>query len=156
MFQMWPKSIYDARTYAQVERNACPVMFDITRKSQTMEPRCRPRGKGGMHHCTFKATARREGSLREDWNELLADPLNRAIAVKWDRVLNSLLPARIGQLSSRLLATSSKLKLVDTLANKSVYVPTEMERAMKQIRCDVVMAGGVQTKKVVVVAAFVT
>jgi hypothetical protein len=62
-----------------------------------------PAGRGGLHWCTFKATCRREGELREDFNELLADPLNRRIAVEWDRVLNQLLPDHVDTLLSRIV-----------------------------------------------------
>ena len=60
--------------------------------AQTFKVRCSPQGQGGLHWGTFKATCRREGEWRESFNELLADPLNRAIAVKWDEMLNSFLP----------------------------------------------------------------
>ena len=60
-------------------------------------------GRGGLHWCTFKATCRREGEWREDFNELLADPLNRRIAVEWDRVLNQLLPDHVDTLLSRIV-----------------------------------------------------
>ncbi|CAJ1399357.1 unnamed protein product [Effrenium voratum] len=58
----------------------------------SFEQRCRPQGQGGLHWGTFKATCRREGEWRENFNEMLADPLNRAIAVEWDGVLNRFLP----------------------------------------------------------------
>ena len=65
--------------------------------AQTMRPTCRPKGQGSMHNGTFKATARREGEWREDSNELLSDPLNRAIAVEWDGTLGRSLPSWIDE-----------------------------------------------------------
>lgn len=56
--------------------------------ARTMDTRCQGRGAGGVHHATFKATCRRDGEWREDFNELLADPLNRRIAIEWDSCLN--------------------------------------------------------------------
>lgn len=61
-------------------------------------------GQGGVHHGTFKATCRREGEWREDFNELLADPLNRRIAIEWDRVLNQLLPDHVDTLLKRVVS----------------------------------------------------
>ena len=67
--------------------------------------RClRPEGQGGVHHGTFKATCRREGEWHEDFNELLADPLNRRIAIEWDRVLNQLLPDHVDTLLRRIVS----------------------------------------------------
>lgn len=60
-------------------------------------------GAGGLHWGTFKATCRRQGEWREDFNELLADPLNRRIAVEWDRVLNQLLPDHVDNLLRRIV-----------------------------------------------------
>ena len=44
--------------------------------TESMEPKCRPKGQGGLNHGTFKATCRRQGEWKEDWSELLANPLN--------------------------------------------------------------------------------
>lgn len=70
--------------------------------AQTMAPKCRPGGQGGMHHATFKATARRKGEWREDWNEMLADPLNRAIVVEWDETLNRRLPGHVDEILGQI------------------------------------------------------
>lgn len=83
--------------------------------TQTMAPRCRPQGQGGMNHGTFKATARRKGEWKENWNELLADPLNRAIAMEWDRTLNTCLPecmdGAVRSLGVDLMAVRVELEL---------------------------------------------
>eukprot|EP00931_Biecheleriopsis_adriatica_P102434 TRINITY_DN77411_c0_g1_i1.p1 TRINITY_DN77411_c0_g1~~TRINITY_DN77411_c0_g1_i1.p1 ORF type:complete len:1078 (+),score=263.86 TRINITY_DN77411_c0_g1_i1:66-3299(+) len=68
----------------------------------TMGSRCRPKGQGGMHHGTFKASARRLGEWHEDWNALMADPLNRAIAVRWNAALNKRMPQLVDELVSSL------------------------------------------------------
>eukprot|EP00435_Cladocopium_sp_Y103_P031285 s1043_g7.t3 len=78
--------------------------------ARNMSGRCQPQGRGGLHWGTFKATCRREGEWREDFNELLADPLNRRIAVEWDRVLNQLLPDHVDTLLSRIIQEMWKLQ----------------------------------------------
>ncbi|CAE7266046.1 PUB50, partial [Symbiodinium sp. CCMP2592] len=77
---------------------------------QSFEKRCQPMGRGGLHWCTFKATCRREGEWRESFNELLADPLNRAIAVKWDQTLNSFLPQCVQDALDTLCSELSELQ----------------------------------------------
>ena len=74
---------------------------------ETMEPKCRPKGQGGLHHGTFHAAVRRNGEWREDWNELLSDPINRAIAIEWNRSMQRDLPECI---DAALKAARSELQ----------------------------------------------
>eukprot|EP00929_Paragymnodinium_shiwhaense_P060471 TRINITY_DN30198_c0_g2_i1.p1 TRINITY_DN30198_c0_g2~~TRINITY_DN30198_c0_g2_i1.p1 ORF type:complete len:779 (+),score=195.41 TRINITY_DN30198_c0_g2_i1:954-3290(+) len=89
----------------------------------TMEPKCAPKGAGGVHHGTFKATCRRLGSWKEDWNALLADPLNRSIATKWDLVLNRQLPEIVKNLKAsqilELQAIQKRLQLPAVAAEEA-------------------------------------
>mmetsp|Transcript_10179 Transcript_10179/g.27670 ORF Transcript_10179/g.27670 Transcript_10179/m.27670 type:complete len:550 (-) Transcript_10179:392-2041(-) len=78
--------------------------------AQTMAPKCRPSGQGGMHHGTFKATARRKGEWKEDWNEMLADPLNRAIVVEWDATLNHRLPDHVDEMLGQIRSDMWRLQ----------------------------------------------
>ncbi|CAK9043648.1 unnamed protein product [Durusdinium trenchii] len=78
--------------------------------ARNMTVRCQGQGAGGLHWGTFKATCRRQGEWREDFNELLADPLNRRIAVEWDRVLNQLLPDHVDNLLRRIVDEIWKLQ----------------------------------------------
>ena len=98
-----------------------------------------------MHHGTFKATARREGEWRENWNELLADPLNRAIVVEWDQALNHKLPSHIDEALRSVRAEVWRLQeelglpaqpfkeAADMLDSKSAVIKAELQKRQMEL-----------------------
>jgi len=67
-----------------------------------ISPWCRPSGSGGLHWATFRATVRRQGNFREDWNEVLATPMLRRISAAWDRFFSLEVGTQLDKLKDEL------------------------------------------------------
>ncbi|KAJ1493568.1 hypothetical protein T484DRAFT_2738861 [Baffinella frigidus] len=65
-----------------------------------------------MHWGTYKATCRRHGVFRMDWNTEMAEPVFRAVSTEWERVF-------VSSLAKELAATRAEmLKILKTLHDK--------------------------------------
>lgn len=85
--------------------------------ADTMLPKCQSKKQGGMLWNTFKATVRRDGEWKEDFNEILSAPLSRRIAVKWDEVFNRVMPQAM---TKTFEAYRAKLRRFEQVLEQSV------------------------------------
>jgi len=66
-------------------------------------------GPGKMHWATYKATCRRGGVFRRDWNAEMAEPLFRAVSTEWERCFVSVLAADLDRARTEALAALGRL-----------------------------------------------
>ncbi|KAI1074397.1 hypothetical protein F5B20DRAFT_586283 [Whalleya microplaca] len=59
------------------------------------------RDLGGLHWATYKATVRRNGAFRTDFNEALFSPISRNLATSWERAFQRRLPAVLDGFASK-------------------------------------------------------
>eukprot|EP00421_Protoceratium_reticulatum_P021244 CAMPEP_0168394498 /NCGR_PEP_ID=MMETSP0228-20121227/19567_1 /TAXON_ID=133427 /ORGANISM="Protoceratium reticulatum, Strain CCCM 535 (=CCMP 1889)" /LENGTH=1040 /DNA_ID=CAMNT_0008407917 /DNA_START=37 /DNA_END=3159 /DNA_ORIENTATION=+ len=101
-------------------------------------PRCRPQRQGGLNWGTFKATVRRQGEWKEDFNEILSAPLSRRVAVRWDEVFNRLMPEALTRTAEayRAQLCSFERELSEHLPGSKAHLIVEPARQLLQRRCE--------------------